>query len=400
MMRTTNPHRLRFVWITDIPTPYRNHTFERMARILPQYGFDFQVWFMYWSSKRRPWNFRPEELQFPWRLFDGIHWSRKPDTLHLNHEMLRALFTEPADIVMVGGYGSPTHALCAFASARGSKVRILGCESHADSTHRMSALARSAKKLLVDRYDAYLVPQERSKHYLELISKRVSEKPFITFPNLINSEVFVDQTAMRRQDRAAIRKRIDVAEDQQLWICPARLEPEKGLQEFLDAMAKAKNVSQVKLLVAGDGSLRPSLDNQIRDHRLNVQLLGNQTQEQMVDLYAAADFFLLPSLRDPSPLSAIEACAASLPVVLSSRVGNVKDVLVDGDNGWVIELENIDGYARAIDSMVQSTAHERIEMGKRSAERYQSHFDTDTCIRRLAEQLQDLVQTTGHANGR
>ena len=379
---------MRFVWVTDIPTPYRNHTFERMAALLPEYGIDFEVYFMAWTEPRRTWRFAPGDLKFPHRMFAGAHPNVRGVTLHFNPGLLARLATTRPDVVMIGGYSSPSHLLAPVMLNRRC-LRILGCESNLQSVERTRGFVPWLKSKVVGRYDAYLVPGEPSLRLLRTLSPKAETGPVVVFPNLIDDVVFRAEVARVRPLREGIRRELGVPAGHQLWVLPARLAPEKGLSQFLDSMPSGLSV---QVIVAGDGPERRSLSEKIKQRGLPVVLQGNVPQESMVRLYAAADVMVLPSLRDPSPLTVIEAAAAKLPLFVSDRIGNFADVLTPGENGWVYTADEPKANTAQMRLIAAASTADLQAMGEASGVLYAARFDTDTCVRRLAEQLVFLAQ--------
>jgi glycosyltransferase involved in cell wall biosynthesis len=378
---------IRFDWITNIPTPYRNHLFEKMVEIFPRHGIEFVVRFMAWSVLRRPWNFAKEELRYPWALHSNVLPGLAKREIHVNPGLLAALRRERADVVMIGGWASPTHVAAPFVTPRGV-VKILGCESHLESLQRRDRFATAVKRGVVRSYDAFLVPGDRSRELICTLDPEAAAKPWVQLPNVIDASLFRDRVVRLRAERAALRAKHGVPDDQQLWFCPARLAPEKGLREFLPQLAGIKGI---QLLVAGDGPLRDDLAASISGGDLPARLLGQMPEATMLELYACADLFVLPSLSDPSPLSAVEAAAAGLPLLLSNRAGNSDELVIENDNGWIYEVDG-GTRSRALLERVAATPRSQLAvMGDRSREIYMSRFDSDVCVERLAEFIKELV---------
>ena len=65
-------------------------------------------------------------------------------------------------------------------------------------------------------------------------------------------------------------------------------------------------------------------------------------------MYAEADVFAFPTLDDPFGIVVLEAAAAGLPVVASPFGGATLDLIEDGRNGFVIDPNDIVGWARAL----------------------------------------------------
>lgn len=377
---------LHVSWVTNIPAPYRNHRYRRMAEIFPRFEIDFDVMYMAWTEPDRHWSFEPDDLAYPHRVYPGVHPRIRGADLHANPSLLWRLWHTPRDVVVVGGYNSPTHALAPFCCPATS-VKLLESESNPQSEHRSSELARWLKRFLVSQYDAYIGPGHRSRDFLSQIDPAAATKPFIEFPNLVDEAVFARGVARERVRQQEIRRELGLSDETRLWICPARLEEFKGLHLLLPLL---EGVTGIELLVAGEGSLRSDLQAMIDARRLPVRLLGHQREAEMVRLYAAADLFVLPSLRDPSPLSPIEACAARLPILASRRIGNFEDVVVEGNNGWGFDPGGGAESQDLVKRVASLSRGDLAQMGERSAVLYREGFDSNRCIARLAEGIREV----------
>jgi glycosyltransferase involved in cell wall biosynthesis len=371
-------------WITNTPTPYRNHLHETMAARFPHKGIDFEVLYMAWTSPRRHWQFGHDELAYPNRVFhDSMRTLRGAD-IHLSAELVRHVRKSRPDVVVICGVSNPTLWLVMLTAGE-QPTRVLMAESNPDSEVRVKGPAAWIKKLMVRRASAYIVTGNRASDYLRRWNPTLETKPVIVLPNLIDKSLFwhaVDR--LRVEQRAELRRAVGVATDEQLWVCPARLEPVKGLEEFLPLL---DGVPGVRLVIAGTGWLHDRLARLISGGDLPVSLVGQLDEEQIVRLYAAADVFVLPSLRDPSPLSPIEASAAGLPLLLSNRLGNVDDVLMDGVNGWRYDPGRPNEFLSTIREIAQLPSAELRRRGALSRQRYQERFDSDKRVDELAMQL-------------
>ena len=115
-----------------------------------------------------------------------------------------------------------------------------------------------------------------------------------------------------------------------------RLEPVKGLRYLLETVAVlARETDDLQLKIAGDGSLRSFLEQEC--HRLGisgrVSFIG--WREDLPNVMAGWDVFVLPSLDEGFPIAALEAMAAGLPVI-ASAVGGLLELVQDGETGWLV----------------------------------------------------------------
>lgn len=130
-----------------------------------------------------------------------------------------------------------------------------------------------------------------------------------------------------RVDRGTVRSALGVAADVPIALCLARMEPQKRHDVLLEAWARVDEWSV--LWLAGDGSLRPSLERQARELGIDgrVRFLGNRSD--VADLLAAADVTVLTSDWEGMPIAVLESIAAGVPVV-ATAVDGVTEALADG----------------------------------------------------------------------
>jgi glycosyltransferase involved in cell wall biosynthesis len=116
-----------------------------------------------------------------------------------------------------------------------------------------------------------------------------------------------------------------------------RLDPKKRPHALLAAFAQLRIRVPDRtfwLRIVGDGPQRPKLERLVRKLGLqdHVYFLGYRTREQIRDLFADADVFVLPSKLESFGLAALEARTAGLPVVAMAQSG-VADFIHDGREG-------------------------------------------------------------------
>lgn len=111
----------------------------------------------------------------------------------------------------------------------------------------------------------------------------------------------------------------------------------KRPDRFLDVVSEIKRRGiDLDFFIAGDGELLNTCRERIMNENLNVKVLGWQSDIEQV--LAAADIVVLTSDNEGTPLSLIQAGMAGLPVV-TTRVGSVPEVVLDGRTGIVTSLD-------------------------------------------------------------
>lgn len=152
-------------------------------------------------------------------------------------------------------------------------------------------------------------------------------------PNGVDMERFKPNPESRHE----VRKELGIPENELVGIFAGHEFERKGLPLVLDSLRLLKKKS-VRLLVAGrddPGAVQQSYS----DLNAKVHYLGNR--HDIERYYAAADFMIMPTLHDISPLVGPEALATGLPILMTP-VGGALAYLEHGRNGWFIEREATD----------------------------------------------------------
>src|SRR5581483_11374230 len=113
-------------------------------------------------------------------------------------------------------------------------------------------------------------------------------------------------------------------------------------QKSLDLGIEAARRAGVALAVAGDGPDRAALEG-----LGYARFLGPLPRSRVLELFRAGDASLLSSSWENFPHSVVEALAAGTPVI-ATRVGGVPEVVRDGENGLLVEPNDVDALADAI----------------------------------------------------
>jgi glycosyltransferase involved in cell wall biosynthesis len=146
------------------------------------------------------------------------------------------------------------------------------------------------------------------------------------------------------------------------------------------------------LCLVGDGPDRDRVER--RAHELGVMretfFLGYQ--EDVAPFFAAFDAFVLPSVNEGTPVTAIEALAAARPVV-ATRVGGVPDVVRDGVDGFLVEAGAIDDLAERLARLAGDPAL-RARMGAAGRERVVSRYAVDRLVDDVDRLYRSLLETT------
>ena len=150
----------------------------------------------------------------------------------------------------------------------------------------------------------------------------------------------------------------------------------KRPDRFLDVVSEIERRGlDIEFFMAGDGELLESCRRRIATSDLPVKVLGWQSDIEKV--LSAADMVVLTSDNEGTPLSLIQAGMSGLPVV-STSVGSVPEVVLDGVTGMITSLD-VQEIADALEKLAKNTEL-RAQMGAAAKEFTLSNFGVDRLV--------------------
>jgi len=191
----------------------------------------------------------------------------------------------------------------------------------------------------------------------------------------------VDTQRFQPRDRAAARQRLRIADGACIVLFVGNLEPRKQVDVLLRACAQARvQVQTLRLLVVGSGESAGAEDQTARLVRLSqelglgetVQFTGRLGDSPLLDAYAAADVFALPSSSEAQGIVALEAMACGLPVV-ATAVGGLLATIEDGQTGVLVPSGDVDALATSLVQML-TDPNRRARIGAAARQQVEARF--------------------------
>ncbi len=159
--------------------------------------------------------------------------------------------------------------------------------------------------------------------------------------------------------------------EQPVIVMVARFEVPKRQDLLLEVLAELTDVPW-QLQLIGDGSLRPALEEFVAQHNLTDRITFLGDQLDVHSYLEKSDVFVLLSDWEGLPISIIEAMRIGLPIV-ATNVGGVKELVVDHDNGFLVEREDKELLKLRLHHLLMDATLSK-KMGNASERRYLQHF--------------------------
>ena len=199
---------------------------------------------------------------------------------------------------------------------------------------------------------------------------------------------FVDVERFSRKPIDAFRKVI-APNGERILLHASNFRKIKRVQDVIHIFANVNKVIPSKLLLVGDGPERPMAEELARELKIcdEVRFVGKQ--QDMEEIFAVADLFVLPSEYESFGLAALEAMAAGAPVV-STNAGGLPEIILQGECGYMADVGDVEGMSRyALDILSDETTLQRF---KKAAKTQAASFDIHKIIPQYEELYERVVR--------
>jgi glycosyltransferase involved in cell wall biosynthesis len=303
--------------------------------------------------------------------------------------LARVLRTERPDLIYT--FSHPNTVIFAYlAKQRGLAPHMLVSYHAMGDTGGTRQVAPYLLPLL-RRADELWAVAEIQKEYLVKTEGLPREKIRVIH-NGVNTERFQPASA---EERASIRNELGILDRDLAIISVASLKPLKRIDALLRVAARLAGTGvPIRIVVAGDGSERASLEGLATELGIaaKVSFLGNR--DDVHRLLKASDVFVLASRTEAFPNVVLEAMATSLPVV-TTDVGSVREMVEPGRSALVVAPGDDNGLETALLALSNDLALRRT-LGERGREIVNERFGFDKMCAERERAIEEII-TNGKA---
>jgi N-acetyl-alpha-D-glucosaminyl L-malate synthase BshA len=211
------------------------------------------------------------------------------------------------------------------------------------------------------------------------VSENLKEETFSHFEITKPIDViynFVDVTRFNKKPIDAFKKVI-APNHEKVLMHASNFRKVKRIPDVVKVFAEVREHMPAKLLMVGDGPERPAAEELARELGVfdDVRFVGKQ--EQMEEILAISDVFLLPSEYESFGLSALEAMAARVPVI-STNAGGLKEINIQGVTGFMANVGDVAAMSDFALSMLSND--EILQRMKAQAYEHACKFDIQNIV--------------------
>lgn len=169
-------------------------------------------------------------------------------------------------------------------------------------------------------------------------------------------------------------------------VCVGRLVEQKGQLVLLEAASRlVESGKEFRLLLVGDGELRPQLEQLIDDLQLTayVTITGWASNEEVRQFMLLSRALVLPSFAEGLPVVLMESLALQRPVI-STYIAGIPELVEPGTSGWLIPSGSVTALAEAMAEALSLPRKELEIMGCAGAKRVAQQFNSRTEAKQLS----------------
>jgi glycosyltransferase involved in cell wall biosynthesis len=350
----------RVAFVSPEPTPYRSPLLDRVAAAEE---IDLTVVYAARTVAGRTWTVEPLHRAV---FLDGVRVPGLRGVLRHDYPVTlgiwRALRESRPECVVISGWSTfAAQAAIGWCRARGVPYVLL-VESH--DAGPKAGWRRRVKQTVVPAVvkgaASVLVTGSLARESMEALG--AAPERIRVFANTIDVARFAEHADLLAAERSRLRASSGLGPDETELVTVARLAPEKGI----DVLLRAADRAGLGVLVVGEGPEQARLEGLAEELGVPVTF-ASLPWDRVVEAYVTADVFALLSRHEPWGVVVNEAAACGLPLVLSERVGAARDLLRDGENGFLVPADDAGAAADALRRLAQDPELRR-RMGARSRE--------------------------------
>ncbi len=254
-----------------------------------------------------------------------------------------------------------------------------------------TTLFKQIEKRLARKSDAIVAISAIQKEELSKIHKICNADKMKVIPLGFDLQIFKEK---KETVRAKVRTEFNIASDEIAIAIIGRLAPVKNHAFFLDVIEEvlARTHKKIKCFIVGDGTEREWIEDRVnqlnKKHPNSIEMTS--WIKDVASFNAGMDVICLTSKNEGTPVSLIEAQASGVPVI-TTNVGGVKDIILEGETGFVVEADDKEMFIKKLIELIEDE-NKRLKMSQNGWSHVEEKFHYTTLVKNMTKLYHDLIE--------
>jgi glycosyltransferase involved in cell wall biosynthesis len=374
----------KVVLITNIPNPYRVPLFNELSKQLKNENTHLKIIFATKTYKRRLFQLNENDFHFDYCYLnnEAITVGNNSENSYFTYKgLFEQLKNEKPDSIIVSGFSSATVKVFSY-SLFNRVPYIIWNGSIAKKGRKDSFIRTLQRRFLTYFASAFVAYGTKAKTYL--MSMGASEEKVFIATNTVDTSFFEKETEKQRA--------ILVDDGIHHFIYLGYLVPRKNvglLIEIAKILKTQRNDFCIDIL--GDGESKNALESKVKEYQLldQIKFHGFKQKEELPPYFAKAKALLFQTDFDIWGLVLNEAMAAGVPCLSSVNAGASEDLIVNGDNGYIVDYQDKADIIEKINFIIENPEKAK-EMGAHASSFIRNNANVMICAKGFLKAIQSI----------
>ena len=342
---------MKTLFVFNHPAPYKVHVFNILSELT-----DIQVIFERRSAKDRPDSFYANnQYNFPLIFLKRGAFSNENTTTSELRAFIKKHHSEYDQIIM-NGYSTIAEMKAIRYMIKQHIPYVL--QINGGIIKKDNCIKRKLKRYFISHASKWFSPCTEADKYLLFYGAKQENIHHYPYGNYFENEVIAKP--VDEKVKQELRQKWNLPNGKLFVNASQFIERKNNMQ--LISLFKDREES---LLLIGSGKEKEKYEKFIKDNNIkNIILMDFLKKNELFEVLQACDYFITLSAEDIFGHTTLEAMANGLPVISSDRVVSSRDIIKDGENGYLVDIQNNEQIIAAMEKVNPNMAKFAIETAK------------------------------------
>ena len=342
---------MKTLFVFNHPAPYKVHVFNILSELT-----DIQVIFERRSAKDRHDSFYANnKYNFPLIFFERGAFSNENTTTGELRRYIKKHHQEYDQIIM-NGYSTIAEMKAIRYMIKHHIPYVL--QINGGIIKKDNCLKRKLKRYFISHAAKYFSPCTEADKYLVFYGAKQEAIHHYPYGNYFANEVI--KKPADEQTKQELRRKWNLPNGK-LFVNASQFIERKNNMQLISLFKDREEF----LLLIGSGKEKEKYEKYIKDNNINnIILMDFLKKKELFEVLQSCDYFITLSAEDIFGHTTLEAMANGLPVISSNRVVSSRDIIRDGENGYLVDIQDNAQIISAMEQVNPNMAMNAIETAK------------------------------------